>query len=170
MEQQPRFKEPEELPDLRRPTEKEMQEDPGWARINDIKKGKELPGWDDEQKDFVRAWTDEDFDMVKQLIINVEAELIDHDEVKSQVRRGRHWPPTDWDDDWYLDKYWPTKDSWLRMIQIWKRALWSKFVGVMSIDLNGFIVGVTDRVVSLRTRGGPGDVCSFLHGVLQRHV
>ena len=99
MEQQPRFKEPEELPDLRRPTEKEMQEDPGWARINDIKKGKEFPVWDDEQKDFVRAWTDEDFDMVKQLIINVETELIDHDEVKSQVRQGRHWPPTEWDDD-----------------------------------------------------------------------
>ena len=127
-------------------TDQEKREDPGWVRIQDIKKGREIPYWDDQKKDFTRAWTDEDFDMTKEFVLALETELIDHDEVKCRLRRERGWPVTDWDDDWYLDKHWPEKDKWLHMIRIWKRALWSRFLGVMSIDLKEFTVGVTDRV------------------------
>ena len=132
-------------------TEEEVKEDPGWAKIQEIKqKGqkygtRELPCWDIQKKDYMRAWTAEDFDMTKQYFMALEAELIDHDQIKSQVRRGRNWPATEWDDRCYLDQHWPDKDRWLTMIRIWKRALWSRFLGVISFELKDFNVGVTVR-------------------------
>ena len=127
-------------------TDQERQGDPGWTRIQNIKKGRDLPSWDNQKKDYTRPWTEEDLDMTKQFIIGLETELIDHDQIKCQIRRKRDWPVTEWDDDEYLDQNWPQPEAWLRMIRIWKRALWSKFLSVMSIELKKLTVGVTERV------------------------
>ena len=78
-----------ESDDWKRPTLTEIQMDPGWKKIEDIRQGSRLPHWNYETRDFNRAWTQADYDLAHQLIINVGLELAEHDEIKAGVRAWR---------------------------------------------------------------------------------